>query len=196
MVLTVTLGAGLEIPEGREGVRQLLLAAIGCNLAWGIIDAVMFILNSVTVRTGKMRLVHAVQRAPDGSAALALIQTEIEPELQELLDPQQADAFSRSVLEHIARAKVTKKLLTKDDLYGAFACFILVFVSCLPAAIPFLVFAEPRVALRVSNFLSLALLFAVGWKWGRYTGDKPWTVSSVTVALGLVLVTIAIFLGG
>jgi hypothetical protein len=35
MVLTITLTAGLTVAEGKEGVRQLLLVAIGCNVAWG-----------------------------------------------------------------------------------------------------------------------------------------------------------------
>ena len=90
MVLTVTLTAGLTVDEGRAGVRQLLFAAIGCNIAWGIIDAVMYIMNCITVRSGKVRLVKAVRRSPDGKAALALIQDEIEPELQELLTPEDA----------------------------------------------------------------------------------------------------------
>src|SRR5579864_4003523 len=95
MVLTVTLTAGLTVAEGRHGVRQLLVAAIGCNVAWGIIDAIMYIMNCVTVRSGKVRLVRAVQSASNDQAALRLIQEEIEPELQELLDSQQADALSR-----------------------------------------------------------------------------------------------------
>src|SRR6185503_17526271 len=136
MVLTVTLSAGLTVAEGPAGVRQLLFAAIGCNVAWGIIDAVMYIMNCVTVRSGKMRLVEAIQRAPDTEAALALIQNEIEPELQELLDPEDAEAMSRSVLKHLGQAQITRTTLTKDDLYGALACFWLVFVSCLPAALP------------------------------------------------------------
>src|SRR5205814_8856742 len=102
MVLTVTLTAGLTVADGPAGARQLLVAAVGCNVAWGIIDAVMYIMNCVTVRSGKVRLVRAVQSASDQQSALALIQEEIEPELQELLDSQQADALSRSVLKHIA----------------------------------------------------------------------------------------------
>src|SRR5205085_10065333 len=52
MTLTVTLSAGLAVAEGRAGVRQLLAAAIGCNLAWGIIDAVMYVMKCITVRSG------------------------------------------------------------------------------------------------------------------------------------------------
>src|SRR5436190_7371209 len=123
MVLTVTLTAGLTVAEGRAGVRQLLLSAIGCNFAWGIIDAVMYIMNCVIERSGRVRLIEAVQRARDNRAALDIIQNEIEPELQSLLDPEEREAFSRSVLRHMARARITKPSVTKEDIFGAFACF-------------------------------------------------------------------------
>jgi hypothetical protein len=45
MVMTFTLGARLlgadEPPDGRE----LLLAALGCNIAWGIIDGFLYLLD-------------------------------------------------------------------------------------------------------------------------------------------------------
>ena len=87
MVLTVTLTAGLTVTEGRAGVRHLLLAAIGSNVAWGIIDAVMYIMNCMIVRRGKLRLVEAVQHASDPGSALFLVREGLEPELQELLPP-------------------------------------------------------------------------------------------------------------
>ena len=196
MVLTVTLTAGLAIDEGRAGVRHLLLAAIGCNIAWGIIDAVLYLMNSLTVRSGKMRLVEAVQRAPDTQTALGLIRDKIEPELQELLDPEDAEALNRSILKHITQAQITKTYVTKDDLYGALACFWLVFLACLPAALPFLIFSQPLFALRVSNFLLIAMLFFVGQKWAQYAGTNRLVAGSVLVAIGLALVGVAILLGG
>ena len=57
MILTVTLTAGLKVSDGKAGVRQLLFAAVGSNVAWGLIDAVMYIVNSMIVRRGKIRLV-------------------------------------------------------------------------------------------------------------------------------------------
>ena len=197
MVLTITLTAGLTVADGKEGVRQLLLAAIGCNVAWGIIDAVMYVMNCITVRSGKNGLIQAVQRAADEQAALALIQNDIEPEIQELLDPEEAEAFRRSILKHIAPLRVTAKTaVTKDDIYGAIACFWLVFVSCLPAALPFLIFSQPHFALRVSNFLLLVLLFLVGQKWAQYAGTNRLAAGSAMVAIGLALVGLAILLGG
>ena len=198
MVLTVTLTAGLTVAEGRAGVRQLLLAAIGCNLAWGIIDAVMYIMNCLTERSGKVRLIEAVQRARDNRAALDIIQSEIEPDLQSLLDPEEREAFSRSILNHVGQARITstRTRVTKDDVYGALACFLLVFASCLPAAIPFFIFSQPHFALRVSNFLLIALLFLVGRKWAQYAGTDPRIAGTTMVVIGLVLVGVAILLGG
>src|SRR5437762_8443838 len=136
MVLTVTLTAGLSVAEGKEGVRQLLLAAIGCNVAWGLIDAVMYIMNCVTVRNEKIRLIEAVQHAPNANSALNLVRDGIEPELQDLLDPHDAEKMNLAVLKHIAHVRISRTKVSKDDVYGAVACFCLVFISCLPAALP------------------------------------------------------------
>jgi VIT1/CCC1 family predicted Fe2+/Mn2+ transporter len=198
MVLTVTLSAGLTADDGRAGVRQLLAAAIGCNLAWGIIDAVMYVMNCITERSGKVRLIEAVQRARDARAALDIIQNEVESELQSLLNPEEREAFSRSILNHVAKARITstRTRVTKDDLYGAFACFWLVFVSCLPAAIPFFIFSQLHFALRVSNFLLIVLLFLVGRKWAQHAGTDRRIAGTAMVITGLVLVGVAILLGG
>jgi hypothetical protein len=196
MVLTVTLTAGLTAADGRAGVRQLLFAAIGCNFAWGLIDAVMYLMNCVTVRSGKVRFIKDVQRASNVDAALVIVQNEIEPELQELLTSEDAEALSRSVLKHVAQVKVAERTLTKDDFYGAVACFWLVFVSCFPAAIPFFIFSQPHFALRISNFLLIALLFLVGQKWAQYVGTNRLVAGLTMVAIGLLLVSVAILLGG
>ena len=141
-------------------------------------------------------MVEAVQHAPNSEAALFLVKDGIEPELQKLLAPEKAEAFSRSVLKHIADAQLSKKILTKEDFYGALASFWLVFVSCLPAAIPFLIFSEPQVALRVSNFLLIVGLFCVKQKWANYAGKNRVVFGLAMVAVGLMLVGVAILLGG
>ena len=100
------------------------------------------------------------------------------------------------MLKHIAHVRISRTKLTKEDLYGATACFWLVFISCLPAALPFLFFSRPHLALRVSNFLLIALLFLVGQKWAQYAGTNRLLAGIAMVALGLVLVGVAILLGG
>lgn len=196
MALTITLTAGFVVDEGRKGVRELLLAAIGCNAAWGFIDSVMYLMSCITVRSEKAKLVTAIQSAPDSASALALIRDGVEPELQSMLDPNDGDSFNRSILPHLSRASAIRPALSWDDFYGALACFLLVFFSCLPAALPFLILSDPGFALRISNFLLIGLLFFVGRKWARYIGLSPLWCGSIMVLVGLALVGVAILLGG
>src|SRR4030095_9160134 len=79
MVLSVTLTAGLTVSEGREGVRQLLVAALGCNIAWGIIDGIMYVMNCMAERSVRGRLVRPIQGASDPKCALAITRNTAEP---------------------------------------------------------------------------------------------------------------------
>jgi hypothetical protein len=100
------------------------------------------------------------------------------------------------MLKHLPTEPRAWNRVQRDDLMGALACFWLVFLSCLPAAVPFLIFPEPRFALRVSNFLLIGMLFLVGQKWGQYAHTHRLLAGLVMVAIGLCLVGVAILLGG
>ena len=196
MVLGVTLTAGLTVAEGRQGVRQLLRAALGCNIAWGIIDGIMYVMNCLTERGEKARLIQAIQGATEPRTALDIVRREIEPRFETLTAPEDREALCRSILNYLAHGTAPKATVTKDDLYGALVCFWLVFLSCLPVAVPFLIFAEPVRALRVSNFLLIAMLFLVGQEWAHYAHTNRLVAGLVMVAIGLALVGVTIPLGG
>jgi hypothetical protein len=136
MVLTVTLTAGLSVAEGKAGVRQLLIATVGCNLAWGIIDGVMYVMNNITLRSLRSRFVHTVQHAPDKQTALKLIKDEMEARLSlhSPLSPEESSMLSQSLHKRAGELKLPKVKIEKEDIYGAIACFWLVTVSCLSAA--------------------------------------------------------------
>ncbi|HSF23739.1 MAG TPA: VIT family protein [Blastocatellia bacterium] len=196
MVLTVTLTAGLTSGSGKEGVHRLLLAAIGCNIAWGIIDGIMYIMARVTERSGQARLILAVQKARDEGVALDIIRGEVEPKFEFVAAHERREALYRSILEHAKTRTVRRVSVTKDDFLGALACFWLVFVSCLPAAVPFLIFSDEEVALRVSNVLMVAMLFIVGMMWGEYAYTSRIGAGLAMASIGLALVGVAILLGG
>jgi VIT1/CCC1 family predicted Fe2+/Mn2+ transporter len=196
MVLGVTLTAGLSVAEGSTGVHQLLQAALGCNIAWGIIDGIMYVMNCMTARAEKARLIEAIQRAPDARSALDIVRDEIEPRFETLTGAEEREALCRSILAYLAQGEAPRTNITKDDLYGAVASFWLVFLSCLPVAGPFLIFAEPTRALRVSNFLLIAMLFLVGHKWAQYAHTNRLVAGLAMVAIGLALVGVAVLLGG
>jgi VIT family protein len=197
MTLTFTLGAGLMIQEeGREGVRQLLIAAIGCNVAWGIIDGALHLVGQLFDRGRLRHLGLAIRQAPNVHAAGALVAAEFD----ELLDPvtttSEREALYRRVADNVRSQSAAANRLTKADWLAAIASFWLVFLTSLPAAIPFLLIDDAQLALPVSNGVLLALLFVTGYWWARYTLGKPWLVGLCFLIGGLGLVAMAIALGG
>src|SRR5215831_6179381 len=93
MVLSITLTAGLSVTEGEAGVRQLLVAAIGCNIAWGLIDGIMYVMNCMAERSVTARLVREIQRASEPKAALEIVRNQVEPELETLAAPEDREAL-------------------------------------------------------------------------------------------------------
>jgi VIT family protein len=196
MVLTVTSVAGTEITKGNLSARDLLVAAIGCNIAWGFIDAVMYVMNCMTERSQRVRLIQGIQAAKDPEAALELVREEVDAGFEGVIGAKDREAMSEAVLGHLDRSRLKRTRILPEDLWGALASFWLVFVSCFPAAVPFLIFSDARFALRVSNFLLLAMLFVVGQKWAQYVYTSRWIAGLTMVAIGSSLVGVAILLGG
>ena len=60
MVLTFTCSLSVN-GAGREEVRTLLIGALGCNLAWGIIDSVMHLVRCFVERGAAIARLRAVR---------------------------------------------------------------------------------------------------------------------------------------
>jgi hypothetical protein len=197
MTLTFTLGAGLLIEdEGRAGARELLIAVIGCNVAWGIIDGALYLCGQLFDRGRLQRLGIAIRRAQHRGDAVTLIAEELNPMLGGLLSPRETEALYERIVDNVSRKAQAKNSITRDDWLGALVSFFLVVISCLPAAIPFMFIDDARLALRVSNAVLVALLFFSGYWWARYTIAKPWIAGLTFLLIGTALVVATIALGG
>jgi hypothetical protein len=193
MVLTFT-GTLSVLDSGRDEVRDMLVAAIGCNIAWGFVDGVMYVLRNLVARGRKARLVRALRAASRPEQAHRMIGGEI---------GALAGALGTAELERLRQwivAQPEQNLpavrVTALDLRGAVAVFLLVFLSTFPVVLPFVFIADPGIAKRVSAVVAIVVLFLCGHAWGRYAGLKPWRTGLVMVALGLIVEAIVIALGG
>ena len=195
MVLTFTLGAGVEL-GGREETGELLIAALGCNTAWGIIDAALYLITRLSERGRLYRLVQSIRAAPTSEQALALVDRELDERLPEIVRPEVRAALDAHVLERVREMKLDANRVTASDLWAGLAVFWLVFLTALPAVLPFLVIRDAQIAMRSSNAVLIGLLFYVGWRWADYTGAKPWRTGLFMALLGVALVLVAIALGG
>jgi VIT1/CCC1 family predicted Fe2+/Mn2+ transporter len=174
----------------------LLAAAIGCNLAWGIIDGFLFVLGRVFERRRVATLMQSLRGAHDAESGLAAVNAELAGDLADLGDPEDRLRFHKSIVSEVRQRSPDGVRVTSGDLRGAALVCILVLATAIPAAVPFLLIDDQYLALRVSNAVLVGLLFLVGFHWGRHVGARPWIAGTLIMSVGLVLVLVAIPLGG
>ena len=195
LIMVLTFTGSLSVAEaGREDIRTMLIGALGCNLAWGIIDAMLYLMGNLADHGRALATYQALRKANDPQQAQQLIAGAVPPLLASVLT---ADEFAgihqrlKALPEPPRRAR-----FKKDDWLGALGVFLLVFLSTFPVVIPFLVMHEALPALRVSNAVAIVMLFMTGAAYGRITGQKPWLVGIVIVILGAALAALTMALGG
>jgi len=192
MVLTTT-GTLSVVSAGRPEVRTMILAALGCNLAWGIIDAGLYVLGCIDERGRNLLALRAVRQAADPAVARRVIANALPKALSRL--PEEHLEPMRQELLQLPEPPQSPGL-TREDALGALAVCLLVFLSTFPPIIPFLLWDDVQLALRISNAVAIVMLFGCGYAYARGTGLQPWLTGLVMVVIGFALVGVAIALGG
>jgi len=196
MTLTFTLTAGFAVGDGPDAVHELLLATIGCNIAWGIIDGGLMIVGNAFDRGRLARLGQTMRKSGNADQWAGIVAAELGRTLDPLIAPERRAVVYREIADHLRSKTPERNGIRGSDWRGALVIFVMVFTATLPAALPFLFIDEPWLALRVSNGVLLALLFVIGFRWARYTTINPWLAGVVMLLLGSSLVATAIALGG
>lgn len=193
MAMTFTCSLGVA-DAGRNDVRAMLIGALGCNIAWGLIDAVFYLMNTLASRGGGLLAYRAVRRSDDPQQARDRIAEAIPPIIASVITREELDALRQrlqALPEPPSRAR-----LEWSDWRGAAGVFCLVFLITFPVAIPFIWMDRVDIALRVSNAIAAGLLFFLGYAYGRLSGFRPLLAGSGMVVLAVILVATAIALGG
>lgn len=191
MALSFT-GALSVATAGREEVRTMMLTALGCNLAWGLTDAVMYLVGTVVERSRKVALLRRLVDAKGSEEAHRLIAGELPERLAGGAGPAALEALRRRLIV----TPLPRPGLVLDDCVAALEVFGLVVLATFPVVIPFVFFQESQLALRISNTLAIATLFAGGYVLGRHAESSPWRFGLAMAAIGAVLVAAIIALGG
>ena len=195
LIMVLTFTGSLSVAEaGRESIRTMLIGALGCNLAWGIIDAVLYLMGCLAEKARGLLTFRAVRKATDPQKAQQLIASALPPVIASILQPAELETMRQRLKE--LPEPPERARLRKDDWLGAFGVFLLVFLSTFPVVIPFIFMRDARPALRVSNAIAILMLFLTGCAFGRITGRHPVRVGIAMVVLGMLLVALTMALGG
>jgi hypothetical protein len=195
MALTVTLGVRLLSPDALRP-HELAVALIGCNIAWGIIDGALYLLGSLFSRGQRNHFIRKLRKVSSQTEAIAAIREEFALDDDHIAQEQDLAAFCKATLDVLRHARLERARLRGRDFMATLMIALLVAATAVPGAVPILLVEDGAVALRLANALQLGLLFAVGYHWARYVGANPWRTGLTIVGLCMVLVAIAISLGG
>lgn len=195
VVLTFTLAASVATGGGQNGARAALLGAIAANASWGIINAVLYVMDSAFDRNRQIRIGRAIASTSDEVAALAAIRNELDPYLASVTRAEDRERLYRNVRSALTHGRLPKRTaFLRDDIMGATAVFFLALAATVPAILPLLIIDHPWLALRISNLLVVGFLFLVGYHWAKYVDDNPWLAGFGLTAIGVALVAVAILI--
>jgi hypothetical protein len=193
MVLSFTCSISVA-NAGHEDVRSVLIGAIGCNLAWGIVDAIMYLMTILLERGRQLSIGRAVRASADPVQGRQFLVQALPEPLDQLFDDEALES-ARKKLCAVPPLRERPHLSNQDGL-GALGVFLLVFLSTFPVVLPFLLFSPVHTAMRVSNGVAIALLFITGQLLARYAGLRRVRTGLVMVAVGVAMVALTIALGG
>ncbi|MDH4582041.1 hypothetical protein E8F20_09145 [Pseudomonas sp. BN415] len=195
LLMAMTFIGSLSVATaGREEARTMLIAAFGCNLAWGLADAVIYLLRTWTERTRSRTLLVRLQSDASPAKGQELIADALPLSISEAAGPDGLELLRLRVLANAD--KPLRARLGLRDFAGALGTFLLVVLATFPLVIPFLLIDQTGPAIRTSNLVSLAMLFLSGWLLARYSGGNPWATGAVLALVGTALIFAIIALGG
>ena len=195
LIMVLTFTGSLSIAEsGRDDVRAMLIGALGCNIAWGIIDGVLYLMGCLADKGQNLKTLRAVRSATDPKTGQRLVADALPPLVASILQPAELDSMRQRLLQ--LPEPVGPARLDGTDWKGALGVFLLVFLSTFPVAIPFIIMDQLKPAMRVSNAIAVVMLMIAGIAYGRHVGRSPWGFGISMVLLGCLLVALTIALGG
>lgn len=193
MVLSFT-GAISASTDAREDVRELLWAALGCNVAWGLVDAIMYLMNVAIERGHAIMVIKKIRESKMPTEGGLILKEEIPPGIAGLMTNLELSELS-SRLKNLPEPS-KKHLITGTDLWAGVQIFMLVFFCTFPVAVPFGIIDNLEVAMRASNGVALLLLFIGGFLLAGYAGFRRGITAILYTLIGVLLVALTMALGG
>jgi len=195
LIMVLTFTGSLSVAEAdRAEVRTMLIGALGCNLAWGIIDGVLYLMGCLSDQGSGIRTLRSLRKAAAPEEAHRVIADALPPLVAATLGPAEYETVRKKLVQ--LPEPPTHPRLRKTEWLGALSVFLWVFLTTFPVAIPFIFMNDVARAMRVSNAIAIVLLFLTGYAFGRVAEYRPWLTGLAMVVLGSVLVGITMALGG
>src|SRR6187401_3172505 len=92
LIMVLTFTGSLSVAEAdRAEVRTMLIGALGCNIVWGIIDGVLYLLGCLAERGRSLTILCAVRKENDPQEAQRLIADALPSIVASVLQPAELE---------------------------------------------------------------------------------------------------------
>lgn len=193
MALTF-VGAVSSATAGPNAGHTMLVTALGCNLAWGLVDAIMYLVRTLADRGMRFKVAQAARQAPTAAEGVRAIRIALPGAARQLLSDAEIEQMRQRLVSAVELPE--RASLVGRDVLASIRIFFIVVLSTFPVALPFVLLSDVATALIVSRVLTLVMLFVGGMALGHHAGFSGWATGLGMTALGVALTMAVIALGG
>ncbi|MFZ1342823.1 hypothetical protein [Thiothrix eikelboomii] len=194
IILTMSVLSTLQVASAQSiDTRSLVYAAIGSTIAWGFVDGMMYLVGTLMDRTRAYKVMRGLRSA----ASVLDFRQQLIAESPEYL----VDRLSDHSLDKIQTFLQSEPLehrpsLNRDDLQTALLLWLVVVSASLPLIMPLVFIHDHVLAFRVTQFISVWIMFAMGYKLGTWLGVKSVKSGLLFAMIGILIAVVCIYLGG
>ena len=179
-----------------EILGHVLLAALMCCIAWGIVDGVFYAWEAHDELHRKKELQEKIRASAGAAAVHAGMEDHFSDTLVADLGERDQEQVYRIVGENLPAIALGQVSL-REDAITILITFGLVVGSSLVVMLPFLLVRPVFTALAVSNLSAIFLLFLMGfWREEERGSGKKIANCIAAAVIGLIITVMTVLLGG
>jgi len=192
MVVVVTSTIRAVDQPTADTVRVMMGAALGVNIAWGIIDGLTVMWANMVDRTKELELVNSL-RTDHGDRAL---RDRVDRALRGTIVGNLSMEQRTRVVEMLEGGQPMEEVRVRsgrEDYEAAVATALINFVLIFPVTLPYILFMNDlTLAMRTSQVIALLLFAGLGYAYAR---NAKWNklVTPIVFALAMLIVIIVTF---
>lgn len=157
--------------QGSASIEHLLWATLSCNVAWGIIDGLTFLIKAIISRSRKRFEYFMIRNAKTKEEGLKLAREQLQVFVSIIIPDEQVHHLYEKIMTLPPPPK--NYLFNRVELKSAALIFLINFLCTLPVALPFLLMSDAVYAKLVSDFICLVILFHCGYALAKYAAFRP-----------------------
>jgi hypothetical protein len=199
MAMTVIGASKIALVSGDEVIngRVIIASALGCNIAWGLVDAIMYVFTGLVDRGKYTGLIATINKTKDENAAIAVIDKALDSELLDNLDAAERKQLCAGLFKKLSTVEPKKVRVVRDDIIGAIICFFFAFSTAFLLVIPFFIpVGKLFVKIWLSRIISYGMLFVIGYAYASHTNKGKVRTAVGMVVVGVIINIVIILLGG